>query len=246
MEKEVIFARTLEEVRKTAKEQGNCITSEQVEEAFAPLNLEKEQLNLVYDFLTKHKIGIDEEVNREDYLSEEEKNYLEMYLEDLQALETVTEGQKEGITLSAMAGDRTAQHRLVEIYLPQVVDLAKLYGGQGVVIEDLIGEGNVALAMGVSMLGCLEKASEAQGMLGKMIMDAMEEYIAENAEEGKKDRHVLEKVNKVAEAAKNMAEDLGRKVTARELAEESGMSLKSIQDAMRISGFKIEDLENGE
>lgn len=246
MEKEVIFARTLEEVRKTAKEQGNCIAAKQVEEAFAPLNLSEEQLALVYDFLEKHKIGIDEEVNREDYLSEEEKNYLEMYLEDLQALETVTEGQKEGITLSAMAGDRTAQHRLVEIYLHQVVDLAKLYGGQGVVIEDLIGEGNVALAMGVSMLGCLEKASEAQGMLGKMIMDAMEEYIAENAEEGKKDRHVLEKVNKVAEAAKNMAEDLGRKVTARELAEESGMSLKSIQDAMRISGFKIEDLENGE
>lgn len=246
MEKEVIFARTLEEVRKTAKEQGNCIAAKQVEEAFAPLNLSEEQLALVYDFLEKHKIGIDEEVNMDDYLSEEEKNYLEMYLEDLETLEQVTEGQREGITLSAMAGDTEAQRRLVEIYLSQVVDLAKLYGGQGVVIEDLIGEGNVALAMGVSMLGCLENASEAQGMLGKMIMDAMEEYIAENAEEGKKDRHVLEKVNKVAEAAKNMADDLGRKVTAQELAQESGMSLKSIRDAMRISGFKIEDLESGE
>lgn len=246
MEKEVIFARTLEEVRKTAKEQGNCIAAKQVEEAFAPLNLSEEQLALVYDFLEKHKIGIDEEVNMDDYLSEEEKNYLEMYLEDLETLEQVTEGQREGITLSAMAGDTEAQRRLVEIYLSQVVDLAKLYGGQGVAIEDLIGEGNVALAMGVSMLGCLENASEAQGMLGKMIMDAMEEYIAENAEEGKKDRHVLEKVNKVAEAAKNMADDLGRKVTAQELAQESGMSLKSIRDAMRISGFKIEDLESGE
>lgn len=246
MEKEVIFAWTLEEVRKTAKEQGNCIAAKQVEEAFAPLNLSEEQLALVYDFLEKHKIGIDEEVNMDDYLSEEEKNYLEMYLEDLETLEQVTEGQREGITLSAMAGDTEAQRRLVEIYLSQVVDLAKLYGGQGVAIEDLIGEGNVALAMGVSMLGCLENASEAQGMLGKMIMDAMEEYIAENAEEGKKDRHVLEKVNKVAEAAKNMADDLGRKVTAQELAQESGMSLKSIRDAMRISGFKIEDLESGE
>lgn len=246
MDREVLFAQTLEAVKKTAKEQGNCISEQQVEEAFAPLGLEKEQLALVYDFLEKHKIGIGEPVNADDYLTDEEKNYLEMYLEDLKALEQVSAGQEEGITLSAMAGDIDAQRKLTEIYLPQVVDLAKLYSGQGVAIEDLIGEGNVALAMGVSMLGCLENASEAQGMLGKMIMDAMEDYIAENAEESKKDKRVEAKVNKVAEAAKSMAEDLGRKVTPQELAEETGMSLKAIMDAMRISGFKIEDLENGE
>ena len=37
MNKEVLFAKTLEEVRKTAKEQGNCISEEQVKEAFAEL-----------------------------------------------------------------------------------------------------------------------------------------------------------------------------------------------------------------
>ena len=30
MNKEVLFAKTLEQVRKTAKEQGNCISEEQV------------------------------------------------------------------------------------------------------------------------------------------------------------------------------------------------------------------------
>lgn len=246
MNREILFAQTLEAVRKTAKEQGNCISEEQVEEAFAPLGLEKDQLALVYDFLEKHKIGIGEPVNADDYLTGEEKNYLELYLEELKDLEIVSAGKIEAITLSAMAGDADAQRKLTEIYLPQVVDLAKLYSGQGVAIEDLIGEGNVALAMGVGMLGCLENALEAQGMLGKMIMDAMEDFISENAEESKKDKHVEAKVNKVAEAAKAMAEDLGRKVTAQELSEETGMSLKAITDAMRISGFKIEDLENGE
>ncbi len=246
MNREVLFAQTLEQVRKTAKEQGNCISEEQVQEAFAPLGLDREQLALVYDFLEKHKIGIGEPVNADDYLTEEEKNYLEVYLEELKELEQVSSGQAEAITLSAMAGDTAAQAKLTEIYLTQVVDLAKLYSGQGVAIEDLIGEGNVALAMGVSMLGCLENASEAQGMLGKMIMDAMEEFIAENAEESKKDKRVETKVNKVAEAAKSLASDLGRKVTVSELAEETGMSRKSIEDAMRISGFKIEDLESGE
>lgn len=69
--------------------------------------------------------------------------------------------------LSAMAGDAQAQERLLTLMLPQVVDVAKLYAGQGVFLEDLIGEGNVALAMGVRMLGAMEHAAEAEAMLAK-------------------------------------------------------------------------------
>ena len=46
MNKEVLFAQTLEQVRKTAKEQGNCISEEQVKEAFAELDLSNEQLQI--------------------------------------------------------------------------------------------------------------------------------------------------------------------------------------------------------
>ena len=54
MNKEVLFAQTLEQVRKTAKEQGNCISEEQVREAFAELDLSNEQLEMVFDYLLKH------------------------------------------------------------------------------------------------------------------------------------------------------------------------------------------------
>ena len=47
----------------------------------------------------------------------------------------------------------------------------------------------------------------------------------------------------MADAAKKLAEEYGRKVTAEELARESGLPLKTIQDAMRVSEDKIEDLE---
>lgn len=246
MNKEVLFAQTLEKVKKTAREQGNCISKEQVEQAFAPLGFEKEQLALVYDYLEKHKIGIGEAPDAEELLSQEEKNYLSLYLEELEQMEQLTPGQMEAVSLSAMAGEVSAQRRLAEAYLPQVVDIAKLYSGQGIGLEDLIGEGNVALTIGVTMLGCLEKASEVPGMLGQMIMEAMEDYIAENAEADKRDRQLEKKVNKVADAARELAQDMGRKVTAGELADETKMSLKYIEEAMRLSGFKIEDLESGE
>lgn len=243
MERELLFADKLQELRNTAKAQANVVTDGQVREAFADFSLKEEQLLLVYDYLKKHNIGIGEPVAEEEYLTGEEKNYLDMYLEELTGIIPVSAGEMEAITLSAMAGDKAAGERLLTLYLPKVVDVAKLYAGQGVFLEDLIGEGNVALAMGIDMLGALENAAQAEGMLGRLMMDAMEDYIAENAEENKKDKRIADKVNKVADAAKELAEVYGRAVTVTELARESGMSEKAIREAMRISGGKIDDLE---
>lgn len=242
MNRELQFAKTLEEVKKKAKEQGNCISEEQIKESFSALSLTEEQFRMVYDYLKQHKIGIGEPVNPDDYLSEEEADYLDAYLEQLKEFPEVSDGEKEAITLSAMAGDTDAQNRLIQIFLPQVAEIAKLYAGQGVFLEDLIGEGNIALTVGVTMLGALEHAAEAQGMLGKMIMDAMEDFIAEDAAEARKDRQLADKVNLVADKANELADDLHRKVTVEELMQETGMSRKSILDAIRISGDKIESI----
>lgn len=240
---EILFARTLQEVRALAKEQGNSVSKQQVEEAFSALKLSDEQLELVYDYLKKHKVGVDAPVDLDAYLSEAEIDYLEEYKKELALLEKVSDGEKEAVILSAMAGEKTAQSRLIHLYLPQVVEVSRLYAGQGVFLEDLIGEGNVALSMGVTMLGCLEHAREAEGMLIKMVMDAMESCIAENVQERDKDKKMLDQVNKVAKKARELAKELSRKVTAEELSEETGMSVEKINDAMRMSGFAIEDLE---
>lgn len=242
MEREILFAQTLERVRRLAGEQGNCVSEEQVQEAFSELALNEEQLQLVYDYLIQHKVGIGQPVDPEDYLTEEERDYLQDYLDELAALPEYTPGQIEAYTISAMAGDVQAQKKLTEVYLKDVAEIAKLYAGQGALLEDLIGEGNVALAFGVSMLGSLERPEEAQGMLARMMMDAMEEHIAENAESKKVDQKAAAHVNKVADSARGMAEELRRKVTVEELAQETGMSEKRIREAMRMSGFQIEDL----
>ncbi len=248
MNKEVLFAKTLEQVRQLAKEQGNCVSEEQVKEAFAPLEFDNDQLQMVFDYLVKHKVGINQPVDIDDYLTDEEKDYLQTYLDEIEQLPKYTDGQKEAYTISAMAGDTAAQNKLVEIFLPEVIDIAKLYAGQGVFLEDLIGEGNLALAFGTGMLGGLENAKEAQGALVQMVMNAMEEYIAENASNEKADQKVADKVNLVMEKAKELAEDLHRNVTPEELAEETKMSMKSILDAIRMSGNQIEyiDFTEGE
>lgn len=243
MDREAEFAIILEEIKKKARAGQNFITSAEIEEAFSSLSLTSEQMEMVYAYLRENRIGVDEPVDEDIALEEEERNYLDAYLDSLKALSEVSEGEREAITLSAMAGDRDAIQRLTELMLPEVPQIAKLYAGQGVGLEDLIGEGNVALSLGVTMLGALEHAHETQGMLGKMIMDAMEDCIAEKAAEEKSGQKIADKVNKVADAANALREELRRAVTVEELMEESGLSRKVIEDAIRVSGDKIESIE---
>jgi len=246
MEREVAFARILGDVKKKAREQGGVISRQEVREAFAELFLEESQFSLIFDYLEKSGIGVGKPARPGKALSRADRNYLSMYLRDLSHLEQVSQGEKEAITLSAMAGDAAAKRRLLTLYLPQVVDVARLYAGQGVILEDLIGEGNVALAMGVEMLGALEHAWEVEGMLGRLMMEAMEESIATNSRLGEIGRQAAERVNRVADAARELSEALLRKVTAEELAAESEIALEEIQEALRLSARKIEDIRTEE
>ncbi len=242
MGREKEFTAILEQIKKKARAGQNFITSTEIEEAFSALSLSTEQMDMVYAYLRENKIGIDEPADMDAGLEEEERNYLESYLEALTAIPGATEGEREAITLSAMAGDPDAVERLTELMLPEVPQIAKLYTGQGVSLEDLIGEGNVALSLGVTMLGALEHAHEARGMLGRMIMDAMEDCITASEAEEKADQKIADKVNKVADAANVLREELRRAVTVEELMEETGFSRKAIEDAVRISGGSIESI----
>ena len=108
MREEQIFAKTLEELSALAKEQGNMLSEEQVTEAFdkAKLNLGEPQLEMIFAYLKNKKIGIGQPADPFDYMTQEEIDYLEEYLKAVQAGADVTDGVKEAVLLSAMAGDR--------------------------------------------------------------------------------------------------------------------------------------------
>lgn len=243
MNQELLFAQTLEEVKALALEQNRVISKEQIEEAFGKIGMKPEELAPIYEYFKQKKIGIGEPINPDEYLTEEDVDFLSEYVQQIEELPAMTEGEKEAYFLSAMAGEAQAKAKTIEILLPDIIDVAKLYTGQGVLLEDLIGEGNVALATGVEMLGCLEKAEEVPSMLVKMAMDAMEELIQETEEEHKVDRKVVDKVNEVSSEAKKLAESLNRKITVEELMEETSFTEKKIREAIRMSGNRIEYFE---
>ena len=246
MDKEVIFGQTLEKIRKKAKEEGGVIAPEEVARAFASFSLDEDQLTMIHEYLRKRGIGIGRPADPEEVLDAEEREYLKRYLREVSKAGRLGENEREALMLSAMAGKREAIERLIADYLPQVADIARLYARQGVTMEDLVGEGNVALVSGMEMLGALEEAGEAQRMLVGKIMDAMDRLVAEHALAGVIGKQAAERVNRIADAAKELSDALGRKVTVQELSGESGISGEEIQEALRLSGGKIEEIEDGD
>lgn len=163
-------------------------------------------------------------------------DFLDIYLKELEAIPDTTEEELEKTTILAISGDAEAQKLLIQMHLKDVVDIARLYAGQGVLMEDLIGEGNMALSLAVTQLDSIGHPSEAAGMLTRMIMDGIEEHIHSVSELNDADEKILRKVNRVLDKARELSEEYGRKVTVDELAEETTLSRKSIMDAISISG----------
>lgn len=237
------FIKRINELTELAADQENVIFEDQLFDIFPEVKESEEKMKVIKEFLSEKKIGLNEKLPIEEVLSKEEKNYLDFYLEEISEKTPLTAGEREAMLLSAMAGDESAQMAVLNDTLKNVVEIAKLYAGQGVLLEDLIGEGNLVLVTAVTMLGSCENAKEAEGMLAGQIMDAMQDLIAENMDETGEEEKLLNKVNKVAKAAKELADDLGRKVTIEELMQESELSRAYIEKALKLTANMIEDIE---
>ena len=232
-------------VRAARKNRG-VIDKDQLDQALSELSLNDEQRKLVEDYLAANNIGIDVPLETQERLSEEEHNYLEDYQQMVEAMEQPQQGELEAAEIRAMAGEAQAQRQLAEWMLPKVVDIAKLYAGQGVYMEDLIGAGNEALVRATKLLAPLEGPEEVEGALAERIMHAMEDLVAENLDELSADQQAADMANKVLEKANELSELLRRKVTVEELAAEGEVTEDEIREAIRVSGNKIEAIAQEE
>lgn len=237
------FIKRIKELTALAADQENVIFSDQLEAIFPEIVSDESKKTVLIDYLKEKKIGIDEKLDINEFITDDEKKYLEFYYDDLKQIERLSESERLAHTIGAMAGEKSEMDIITNDYLMDVVEIAKLYAGQGVLLEDLIGEGNIALLGAVSMLGSLEEPKEAEGFIGKMVMDAMQDMIAMNMDEMSEEEKLVKKVNKVSKAAKELSTLLGRKVTVEELSEESNISKAAIEKALKLTANKIEGIE---
>ncbi len=176
-------------------------------------------------------------------LSAEEKDYFELYLKEIREIKELSEEEKNALFAKAMSGDKQAKNDLIRANLVRVTEIARLYIGQGVPLDDLIGEGNVALASAMEVIEQEESAEEAEQCIVSMIMSAMEELIDDDAKSHDAFEEWAERANEVLDKARELSEDYMRKITIKELCEEAGYTEEFVKDVMDITGGGIEFID---
>lgn len=237
------FRIRLEQLVAIAKEQGMMLDESQISMTFPELAEDADKVSYLKEYLKSKKIGIDQKADLNEFLSMEDRNFLKDYMESLEEVTKTGEEKLREITLSAMTGDKNAQERILSLYLPKTVEIAKLYAGQGTLVEDLIGEGNLALTGAIYKLEELSDWTEAEGYLGKVMMDAMEDFIRGEVKEKELDEILLKRVNRVLEITKQLTEERNRKVSPEEICSACELTLDEVIEAIRISAEHIEGIE---
>lgn len=235
------FREKLSGILRFAGERDNVVTEREVETYFAGEGLSAEQMELVCDYLLSQKVSVKGYVKRGGTLREreeqtivyttEEQAYLERYREDLRAMKPEREGEREELFAAVAAGDALAKSRLIEIYLPTVVDIAEELYHAEVFLGDLVQEGNVSLMLALDHLGSSEDAPEE---IEREIRQGMQMLIEEQTEMKKRDNRLVEKVEFLDENIRKLTEENGRKVSVEELAVFLDMTEDEINDILNL------------
>lgn len=251
MEQRAEFLNRLGGLLTLAKEKGNQITIEEVENYFSDIEFTEEQMELVFDYLLSQKVVVKgyikinspEEEEEKLQLTEDEEAYLREYMNDLKAFAKVPEAEKESLYAKALQGDQSAKDRLIEIYLKEVVQIAKEMYHKDIFLGDMIQEGNVGLILGVDML---TDVASAHDTITGQIRQSMQMLIEEYTEVHNQGKNMVEKVTRLDESIKALTEEMGRKVSIDELAVYMGMTEEEIEDILRLTGEESEESEEEE
>lgn len=228
------FQGKLQGVLELAKSKGQKIALEEVEKYFEEDQLNKEQLQLVCEYLLAQKVAVSgfEKNNASAYeeeqeqkseevpaLSDEERKYVESYL----------------LEIKEIRAESAEEMRMASLF-PKVVEEAVKLNHPQVFIGDVIQEGNV------SLMQALSEMPEAQDIsIMEEVRAGMLALIEAQTEVKRQDKRMVEQVSELDEAIRSMTEELGRKVAVDELAERLGIKEEQIAEILKLAG---EDVDN--
>ena len=157
-----------------------------------------------------------------------------MYLKEIGKVPLLTPEEEMELAVRVSAGDEEAKRRMTEANLRLVVSIARRYVGRGMVLLDLIQEGNLGLIKAV------EKFDHTKGYKFSTyatwwIRQAITRAIADQARTIRIPVHMVETINKTIRVSRQLLQELGHDPSAEEIAAEMDMPVEKVRDILKIA-----------
>lgn len=141
-----------------------------------------------------------------------------LYLEELARVPA--QGDPAVLVEQLMAGNEPAREKLANLYMHRVVEIAKEYTGRGVLLLDLLQEGNVGLWQGILTFS----GGDFEAFIEWKIRQNISWLVLTQARENGVLRSMQRNMEAYRQADKRLLTQLGRNATVEELALELGIT----------------------
>lgn len=248
------FQKKLGETLELAVKNGKIIHVEEAEAIFSGDGLDEMQMQKVYDYLVVQGIQVlgykktqmtetessvaqeesaAESSAEEAVLTREEREYLEDYKETLRDIVPEQPGERQSLYKKALEHQTEAKKRLAELYMTEVVEIAKELKQGDIFIGDMISEGNIGLLTGLEQL---EDAQDIHAFLCGEIRNAILFMLEEHTQLKQQDEVLVEKVRDLETRIKELLEDEEGKYSVEELSAFLDMDVEEMKSVLSLTG----------
>ncbi|MBS7210555.1 MAG: sigma-70 family RNA polymerase sigma factor, partial [Lachnospiraceae bacterium] len=259
MEENIVkFEEKLKELLALGKKKKNILDIQEINEIFADMELEPEQMEKVFEYLEGQNIDVlringdvDDDDDLEVVITDEDEVDVEkidlsvpdgisiedpvrMYLKEIGKVPLLSAEEEIELAKRMAEGDEEAKKRLAEANLRLVVSIAKRYVGRGMLFLDLIQEGNLGLIKAVEKFD-YEKGFKFSTYATWWIRQAITRAIADQARTIRIPVHMVETINKLIRVSRQLLQELGREPSPEEIAAELDMPVERVREILKIS-----------
>ena len=154
---------------------------------------------------------------------------LQLFLREAGRHHLLTAAQEVELAKRIERGDNTAKQRMIQSNLRLVVSIAKNYRNQGLPFLDLIQEGTLGLIRAVEKFDW-RRGYKFSTYATWWIRQAVARALADKARTIRMPVHIVERLQKMNRAERNLWTQLGREPTLEEIAEEASLPIQQARE----------------